>query len=104
MTFDDLEEIISVQELVGHPQQVLDNVVETFATVTEEIQPKLQAHARVALVIGKLDIVNNLSQNIKCLILLCLSLRFYDVLQDLLETSGSFRYFPVPNLEHGQTT
>ena len=78
---------------------MFDGVVEPLSAITKQIQAKLQTHPRVPLVVGELDIGHNLSENIKGPVLLCLSLCFQDVLQNLLQAGRRLRNFPVTNLQ-----
>ena len=68
MAVDDLPELIPVQKLIRHAEQVPDGVVQPLAPVAEEVQAQLEAHARVTLIIGKLDIGHNLLENIQRLV------------------------------------
>ena len=80
MAGDDFPELVSVQELVRHPEQVSDGVVESLAPVAEEVQAQLQSHARVTLIIGKLDIGHYLLENIQRLVPVRVCLCLNDIL------------------------
>ena len=54
----------SVQQTVGQRQQVTDHAMEVVS-VAEEVQPQLETHPIVALVVGKLDKGHHLLQRLK---------------------------------------
>ena len=100
---DNFSELLSVQQFICNTEKMFDGVVQAITPVTQEIQAQFQTHARVALVVSKLDVSDNLSQNIEGPVLLCLSLCFQDVLQDLLQAGRRLRNFPVTNLQKEKT-
>ena len=99
MTVDDLPELIPVQKLIRHAEKVPDRVVQPLAPVAEEVQAQLEAHARVTLIIGKLDIGHNLLENIQSLVPIRVSFRLNNILENLLQTCSRLGNLSVSNLK-----
>ena len=95
---EDPAELVPVQEVVRHAEQVLDGAVQPRPAVAEQVQAQLQPHAGVPLVIGELDVGHDLLQNIQRLVLLTLGLRLDNIRQNLPQTCGSFGNLSVANL------
>lgn len=59
--------LLPLQQVIGQGEEVGDHTVEVV-TVAEQVQPQLQPHAIVTLVIGKLDKCDDFLQRFKELV------------------------------------
>ena len=87
-----------MHQVIAQAHQVPNGPVQPLPAEAESVNAQLQAHARVTLVIGKLDVGDELVEDVHGFVLGFFGLGFDDVLEDLLERGRRLRDLPVPNI------